>query len=312
MMSPWDNNNKNSLQQQHLDRHRIILIENALLKIKARNAYLCSLNTDHSQWRRKTGGPKRFQEVNSIKESPQVLNVALNPTYACPWTLHRTNIVSETKPFPKFDGGKWTCGLVYMKRRRRIGGTRNNPATSCVVYSFGSNDVIQQKSDCEVHIFDPRMSKPPEEWKTLKNYHFHPSGLCAGGDNVSRFTLKGTGTSSGTDGKFIGGEDVWFPCKTLQTYMSELGHAHVDILKADAEGMEWSLTRDWGGNGTADGTGSTLLSSLSIGQLLMEFHFWHDEGRGTQKCIYALAKAHYSLGADGIFPTNNRTSGGDH
>eukprot|EP00555_Chaetoceros_dichaeta_P006696 CAMPEP_0198269244 /NCGR_PEP_ID=MMETSP1447-20131203/40634_1 /TAXON_ID=420782 /ORGANISM="Chaetoceros dichaeta, Strain CCMP1751" /LENGTH=248 /DNA_ID=CAMNT_0043960763 /DNA_START=177 /DNA_END=923 /DNA_ORIENTATION=+ len=150
------------------------------------------------------------------------------------------------------------------------------------------------------------MSKPPDAWKDIQNYNFHRSGLCAAGNNstngddndatTTSFVLKGTGTMN-ADGKFI--DDISFPCKTLRAHMNDLGHGRVDILKADVEGMEWSLTRDWGMVAAATTTDSTTnadagttgsqtqtqtttvgtvlpLSSM-VGQLLMEFHFWHDE-----------------------------------
>jgi len=326
-------------QQQHthkytqLDQQRRVFLHNALLKIKARNAYLCPLNTDHSQWRRKTGGPKRFQEIKEMYQHPQVLMLALQPLYPCPWTLHRTNIVSETTPVAKFDGGKWTCGVSEMKGRRpvpvpvrahRFNNNNNKiniikPISTCVVYSFGSNgddffeaDVLQQNSNCEIHIFDPTMTHSPHSWKDIPHYHFHRSGLCAaarsGGtgnnstttssgdhDTTTSFVLKGTGTRN-ADGTFI--DDISFPCKTLRAHMHDLGHRRVDIVKADVEGMEWSLTREWGRRrvattttdsthkkaeadaGTTTTTGGTTtgvpLSSM-VGQLLMEFHFWHGE-----------------------------------
>ena len=44
--------------------------------------------------------------------------------------------------------------------------------------------------------------------------------------------------------------------------MEDLGHSHVDIVKADVEGMEFSLVQQ------------DLQYESRIGQLLLEFHFW--------------------------------------
>jgi hypothetical protein len=202
-------------------------LKNALVRIKARNAYLGTKNTDISVW--KTGGTPAFHKASSTS-GPNV--ALLSPVYDCPWTLHRTNFVSESQ----FDGGKWTCGVQEMQ--------------GCIVYSFGSNnddfferDVRLQNPRCEIHIFDPTSGTPPVEWKEL-GYHFHPSGLCVG--SQTSFTAS----------------KQQYPCKSLQGHMNDLGHDHVDIVKADVEGMEWDLVSQW------------PLEETRIGQLLLEFHFW--------------------------------------
>ena len=226
-------------------------VTNALEKIKARNAYLCQENTDKSQWGWKTGGPPKFHQVPSTSAS--VISL-LQPSYTCPWTLHRTNYVSEA---PNFDGGKWTCGLKEMKEART--NSNNKP---CVVYSFGSNgddffeaNVLVQNPNCEIHIFDPTSGAPPESWKD--KYHFHASGLCVG--NATSFSLGGTHThTKGNKGQV---DTSTYKCQSLQGHMKQLGHEYVDIFKADVEGMEWELTKEWG-------------LERSIGQILLEFHFW--------------------------------------
>lgn len=204
-------------------------LKNALERIKARNAYLATENTDISQWRHKTGGPPAFHKVPVT--SGTVVSL-LSPVYTCPWTLHRTNYVSESN----FDGGKWTCGLQEMKE--------------CIVYSFGSNnddfferDVRLQNPHCQIHIFDPTSGTPPAAWKGL-GYHFHSSGLCVGSQTSFQINQKE------------------YPCKSLQGHMNDLGHDHIDIFKADVEGMEWDLVSQW------------PLEETRIGQLLLEFHFW--------------------------------------
>ena len=251
------NNHESSLAE--------VLLDNALTKIKARNAYLYPGNTDKSQWGWKAGGPERFQKVSATK-SPQVIHLALQPIVACPWSLRRTNYVSETVPEPHFDGGKWTCGLEEISkwRQRQRQPTIAPPPPPCIVYSFGSNgddffeaDVLQQNPSCEIHIFDPTSGDPPSSWEG--KYHFHRTGLCVG--NATTFTLEGTNTNTkGRDNV----QSTHFPCQSVSNHMKNLGHTHVDILKADVEGMEWELLTTKGFDGMSN-----------IGQLLIELHFWH-------------------------------------
>ena len=130
-----------------------------------------------------------------------------------------------------FDGGKWTCGLEEMHTSNK----------KCIVYSFGSHgddlfesDVLKRNPNCEIHIFDPT-SSPKSGWS---RYRYHSYGLRS---ELSKHAFK---------------------TKRLSHIMSELGHSHVDILKADIEGTEWTLlnTEDWSG--------------LRVGQILIELHLW--------------------------------------
>lgn len=204
-------------------------LQNALTRIKARNAYQCTTNTDMSIW--DLGGTPAFHNVPPF--SAAVVSL-LAPVYDCPWTLERSNYVSELN----FDGGKWTCGLKEL----------SDSGQPCVVYSFGSNadslfeDHVRRTSpSCEIHIFDPNSSPPPKLEE--KGYVFHKLGLC----------------SSATKAKGAG-----FPCNTIRGIMRQLNHTYVDILKADVEGEEFSLmaTEPWSQH------------ALHIGQLQLEVHLW--------------------------------------
>lgn len=257
-VSPNDNSNHNYYQPTTTTSSKYL--ENALTKVQARNAYLRPGNNDKSQWGWKTGGTGRFQTVDVARA--QVLIAALQPTATCPWTLRRTNCVSGGQ----FDGGKWTCGLAEMRRFRRRGRTKTRAPPRCIVYSFGSNgddffenDVLAQNPDCEMHIFDPTSGEAPAAWEG--KYQFHALGLCAE-DGATTFTLEGTNTR--TKGKAASNSSS-YPCQSLSNIMKDLGHTHVDILKADIEGMEWNLLQNWG-------------SEKRVGQLLLEMHFWHPSG----------------------------------
>lgn len=157
----------------------------------------------------------------------------LAPVFQCPWTLRQSSDTSQVYN----DGFKWTCGLPEMVNRTK----------PCIVYSFGSNgqdeferDTYSVNPACEIHVFDPT-SPPIDRW------HFHEYGLCA------------------RDGNFTGvnrtsNEPATFPCKSLATIMAELGHRHVDLLKADVEGAEWGVIEetDW--------------DALRVGQIAFELH----------------------------------------
>lgn len=175
-----------------------LLHENADVRILHRNQWVLSL-----------GFPDR-----PITD-PRTVSI-FSPVTACPWTLLRSNSITDV-----FDGGKWTCGLPEMAAA--------GPTRKCVVYSFGSagNDIFEKHllsiiPHCEVHIFDPTCKPLPPP------YHFHEYGVCA------------SGTS------FKAGEKV-YPCRSMTQIVEELGHKHIDILKMDVDGAEWGLfnTTDW-------------------------------------------------------------------
>eukprot|EP00747_Dinoflagellata_sp_TGD_P117048 gnl/TRDRNA2_/TRDRNA2_172522_c0_seq4.p1 gnl/TRDRNA2_/TRDRNA2_172522_c0~~gnl/TRDRNA2_/TRDRNA2_172522_c0_seq4.p1 ORF type:complete len:242 (-),score=25.18 gnl/TRDRNA2_/TRDRNA2_172522_c0_seq4:104-829(-) len=191
--------------------------------------------------------------------------------YPCPWTFVRSNYVSQSN----FDGGKWTCGVSDMYEQRKSMQESNTP---CIVYSFGSNDddffekrLLEADPQCEIHVFDPTTHQPPSHSTSL--YHFHKEALCVGNR-----------TSTWIKGKT-------YPCKSLSNHMRHLGHAYVDIMKADVDGMEWSMIplEDW--------------QSLQIGQLQIEFHFssrYHRSPRTMvdlfQKHIIPLEQAGFFIG----------------
>lgn len=261
---------------RHQNRNnRRMSLKNTLSKVRARNAYHRPGNNDRSQWGFKTGGTGGFHSVDVTRA--QTISLALQTTIACPWTLHRTNCVSESQ----FDGGKWTCGLEEMRTSREqqpllSQHSNNKTLPPCIVYSFGSNgddffenDVQIQSPYCEIHIFDPTAGDPPAAWEE-KKYHFHKLGLCVG--NISSFTLEGTNTN--TRGGGISSSRS-YPCQSLSNIMKDLGHSYVDIMKADVEGMEWKLLENW-------------RSEARVGQVLFELHFWH---QSAPKNIVALLRS---------------------
>lgn len=95
----------------------------------------------------------------------------------------------------------------------------------CVVYSFGiaeewSFDLTMASMGCEVHAFDPTVSRP--SMKVADNLYFHAIGL-------------GPAVVSGIQIGHNKNASTW----TLESAMTQLGHNFVDLVKIDIEGAEW-------------------------------------------------------------------------
>lgn len=142
----------------------------------------------------------------------------------------------------------WPCfwGLSYMEKF--VCGFERYPTHPCVVYSFGSNlhfeferAVHDLNPNCEIHIFDPTVVSTEGTESALKDrrWTFHPLGLGSQQMNVPR----------------VGAVD------SLTNIAKRLGHKHLDILKIDVEGSEFSSVKGW-----------TSSNIPSIGQIQMEVH----------------------------------------
>jgi len=154
------------------------------------------------------------------------------PTWPCFWGL----AVAGSLDDPAVN--KFVCGLELYHY------------TPCVVYSFGSNmqmefesSVQQLNPDCEIHTFDPTVTfQSPEVEQVIAGtakINFHKLGL-AGNKTV----LHGVGKVD-----------------TLANIARSLGHTHIDILKIDVEGAEYSAVQSW-----------KQSKIPSVGQVLMEVH----------------------------------------
>jgi hypothetical protein len=159
----------------------------------------------------------------------------------------------------------------------------------CVVYSFGINhqwsfDLAAVAKGCEVHAFDPTIIVLPHGSRQADG-----QALCSAARRSSSYRRE-RGYSQGEDTRRclpnpsseihfhdygLYGADAHLAnvgdVKTLRTIMSELGHAHVDVLKIDIEGSEWSLFAD----DDSDGTPEQMAQSVS--QVMMEIHMHPDE-----------------------------------
>jgi FkbM family methyltransferase len=173
------------------------------------------------------------------------------------------------------DGGKWVSDPQSLR-------------TGTVVYSFGAGTEISFDAEmaglygCEVHCFDPTPS--------LERNFAH----CRPGQPVGKGTFSfhavGLGPVSLDPEKAddLVLEDQKCKVKRLSEIAAELGHSHVDILKIDIEGGEMAALTEIIMSGT--------LKSLSVKQLLVEFHLLDDEHWGAfVKIINLLRERGYLL-----------------
>lgn len=151
--------------------------------------------------------------------------------YHCPAPVEKIGSLS--------DGGKWVCGLETLLQ-----------IPGCVVYSFGSNgdtafeEAILEYTSCSVFTFDPTLNDTQSaRVAAVPAISFSPVGLS---DADGLLTIKGKPR----------------PVRTLQSLMQENGHSHVDLIKIDIEGGEWSALDGMIAGG----------KRLPLTQALIEFH----------------------------------------
>ena len=81
------------------------------------------------------------------------------------------------------------------------------------------------------------------------------------------------------------GPSCELPVKRMQTFLSELRHARIDLLKMDIEGAEYAVIED------------LIASGILVKQLLVEFHHrWKEIGPSkTKQAIRNLNAAGYEI-----------------
>lgn len=126
------------------------------------------------------------------------------------------------------DGSKLVC-MDKFDERNTI--RAKSEGKKCIVYSFGSSDDscfesdMANKTDCEIHIFDPTSSE-------LQNsrWTYHKYGLTGSDPTYTTFWNWRTQAQANCTG---------CPMKNLRDIMNELGHDWIDVLKVDIDGAEW-------------------------------------------------------------------------
>jgi FkbM family methyltransferase len=134
-----------------------------------------------------------------------------------------------------------------------------------IVYAFGVGDDITwdlaliEKYGCTIHAFDP--DPHSNAWLAKQEIPpqliFRAEGIAAY-DGTQRFydPYNKNNISMSTIRKNRTFSDL--PVKRLQTFMHELGHDHIDLLKMDIEGSEYAVIPD--------------ILKLDIRQILVELH----------------------------------------
>lgn len=152
--------------------------------------------------------------------------------------------------------GRWTIASSHIPR---------NP----IVYSFGIGldisfdlDMIDQFG-AQIYAFDP--TPIAKQWLATNSlpssFHYVDCGL-AGYDGELLFSLplnhgvSFTSLQNGVPSQAMGS----FPVKRLSSLRHQLKHTHVDLIKIDIEGAEYSIIDD------------LVESADSFQQLLIEFH----------------------------------------
>lgn len=187
----------------------------------------------------------------------------------------------------------------------RLGGTRGRGFGSwavwasglrndSMVYSVGVGDDISFDLDLiarfglEVHAFDPT----PEAAGWLdsqalpEGFIFHNVGLAGHDGTAPFFPNRSVGiASSVVHGSHVTEIPTELSVRRLPTLMADLGHSHLDLLKMDIEGAEYSVIED------------VLSADVEVRQILVEFHHRFDAipRDATRDALAALCTAGYRI-----------------
>jgi len=164
-----------------------------------------------------------------------------------------------------------------------------------IVYSVGIGEDISFDSDlinltgCSVYGFDP--TPKSINWisnqKLPDNFKFYSYGLDTNNGFVTFFLPENPNHISGTIVKKTDSksEKISVPMKNITTITTELKHDHIDLLKIDIEGSEYSVIPD------------IIASKIKIKQILIEFHhrFFEDGFKKNTDIINMLNDAGYKI-----------------
>ena len=170
----------------------------------------------------------------------------------------------------------------------------NRLRAGSVVYSFGVGEDVAfeqaliERHDVEVHAFDPTPVSVAwvESRQWPRGFHFHAYGV-AHYDGVARFNPPVNPKNSYTmlERATTAHAAVEARVYRLPTILQMLGHARIDVLKLDIEGLEYAVIDE------------LLAESIAVDQLLVEFHHrWRSVGRAkTERAVDLLEQRGYRI-----------------
>lgn len=170
---------------------------------------------------------------------------------------------------------------------------------SILVYSFGigenisfSQELSNEYSQAEIHAFDPtpKAIKFMKEYdkKKFPHFQFYEFGL-ADVDGMQKFYLpkdKNCVSGSARYNYSVNENDyIQVPMYTLKRILDMLGHNHIDLLKMDIEGSEFTVLPQ------------ILKSRISIEQICVELHdrLMEDGAKERERLLELLYRNGYAL-----------------
>lgn len=161
-----------------------------------------------------------------------------------------------------------------------------------IVYSIGIGEDISfdislmEKYNCKIFAYDPtpRVIDWLEGQELSKNFMFYPTALGVEDGEITFFLPE---NQEHVSHKAFGETEnsITVPCKKLDSLMNYNKHKHIDILKMDIEGFEYSVIP------------YILEKNVPVKQFLIEFHHFFPEvgNKKTEESISLLEKNGYRL-----------------
>lgn len=228
--------------------------------------------------------------VNSRKGKHRVWIIPLVAFLLVPLWMNRSQQATSENSFLKQVVNGKTVKLV--KDGSKYGGWTYNTVgmtSESIVYSVGVgedtsfDEGIVKRFGLQNYLFDPtaKALKHVTARKLLddSNFHMTSEGLSTT-KRVAKFTLPANDNHvSMREGAHTGmGQEIEVSVNTLENWMKENGHTHLDLLKIDIEGSEYDVLEDW-----------VQRDFFPMDQLLVEWHFrWLDDKSRHDRLIESL------------------------
>mmetsp|Transcript_44479 Transcript_44479/g.135583 ORF Transcript_44479/g.135583 Transcript_44479/m.135583 type:complete len:302 (-) Transcript_44479:283-1188(-) len=176
----------------------------------------------------------------------------------------------------------------------------DNITSKSVIYSVGIgedtswDEAMIAKHGLAVWGFDPtpkaRDYVAKKKSLTGSHFHFTEEGLGVNKGTVVFTKPKNPAHVSMRQGSISGlGDSINASINTLENWMKDNNHSHIDILKIDIEGSEYDVLDDWIGR-----------DSFPMTQLLVEFHhrFFQDGASRQDRVVKGLQKNGFRITFD--------------